>query len=67
VHALVARLADLRAQGTILVLTTHDLDLVDGLLDRAVVLRGGRLAGVETECRGLRERYRARLASGDRA
>jgi len=67
VHALVARLADLRARGTILVLTTHDLDVVDGLLDRAVVLRSGRLAGVETECRGLRDRYRARLASGDRA
>jgi heme exporter protein A len=66
-HALVSRLSGLRRGGTIVVLTTHDLDVVDGVLDRAVVLRDGRLTAVETECRGLRERYRAMLATGGRA
>lgn len=66
-HALVSRLSGLRDQGTIVVLTTHDLDVVDGLLDRAVVLRDGRVAAIETECRGLRERYRATVSGGGRA
>ena len=66
-HALVSRLAGLRDQGTILVLTTHDLDVVEGVLDRAVVLRDGRVAAVETDCHGLRERYRATVSAGRRA
>ncbi len=41
--ALVARLRDLRAQGAIILLSTHDLDLVSNLLDRVLVLRTGRI------------------------
>jgi heme exporter protein B len=41
--ALVSRLAQLRAGGCIVLLSTHDLDLVSPLLDRAIVLRAGRV------------------------
>jgi heme exporter protein A len=53
-----ARLADLRAAGCIVLLTTHDLETIDGVIDRAVVLSGGRLAALENGAAGLRERYR---------
>jgi heme exporter protein A len=65
-HALVARLRGLRDEGTILLLTTHDLDVVDGLLDEAVILRDGRLVGLERPVTGLRESYRALVAAGGR-
>jgi len=55
---LVARLRSLRAAGQIVVLTTHDLDLVDGLLDQEVVLRAGRVRAPGAGG-SLRERYRA--------
>ena len=54
---------DLRAARRIIVLATHDLDVVDGLLDRAVLLRRGRLRELGSEG-SLRERYRATLAEG---
>jgi heme exporter protein CcmB len=41
--ALVRRLRDLRASGAIVLLSTHDLDLVSDLLDRVVILRAGRV------------------------
>lgn len=41
--ALLARLRALRDDGRIVVLATHDLDLADGLLDKALFLRDGRL------------------------
>jgi heme exporter protein A len=63
---LLERLRALRDEGTIVLVTTHDLDVVDGLLDEAVVLRDGRLAGVERPVTGLRERYRALVAAGGR-
>ncbi len=59
--ALVSRLTQLRAAGCIVVLATHDLDLVDPLLDRAVFLRLGRL-GELGSAGPLRARYRAALA-----
>jgi hypothetical protein len=37
------------------------LDTAEAVLDRAVVLQDGRLAGVETDVRGLRRRYQQRL------
>jgi heme ABC exporter ATP-binding subunit CcmA len=64
VEALVGRLRTLRAEGAIVVLTTHDLDVIDGLVDRELILRDGRLVAVgETAGAGaLRDRYRAALA-----
>ncbi len=56
------RLQSLRVERRIVMVATHDLELVDGLVDRAVVLQNGRmteLAGIETS---LRERYRTQLA-----
>jgi len=66
-HALVGRLRLLRDARTIVLLTTHDLDIVDGLLDQAVFLRDGRVADVQRPVAGLRERYRQLVAGGGRA
>jgi heme exporter protein A len=60
---LVTRLAQLRDMRRIIVLATHDLDVVDGLLDRAVMLRGGRMCELGT-AGSLRERYRAVISTG---
>jgi len=74
--ALVARLRTLRAAGTIILLSTHDLDLVSNLLDRVVILRAGKVVEdfeslsvgtTTTQGEGeaeqqLRERYRRALA-----
>jgi heme exporter protein A len=56
--ALVGRLKSLRADGAIIVMATHDLDLAEGLLDQAVFLRDGRTAGVVSGPAGLRATYR---------
>jgi ABC-type multidrug transport system ATPase subunit len=42
-------------------MTTHDLETVEGVIDRAVVLRNGRLIGVPPGASSLRERYRAAI------
>jgi heme exporter protein CcmB len=42
-RALLARLAGLKDRGCIVLLSTHDLDLAAPLLDRAIVLREGRV------------------------
>jgi ABC-type multidrug transport system ATPase subunit len=57
-QALVRRLAGLKSSGTIVVVATHDLDLADGLLDRAVVLRDGRMLAIDGGTSSLRDRYR---------
>jgi ABC-type multidrug transport system ATPase subunit len=57
-RTLVARLKGLRAHGHIVIVATHDLDLAEGLLDRAAVLRDGRLLGIDEGTGSLRERYR---------
>jgi heme exporter protein A len=55
------RLRGLRVRGAIVLLATHDLDLVDGLIDRAAIFRDGRLVSYE-RCGGtLRADYRERL------
>ena len=58
---LIDRLKSLRAAGCIVLLATHDLDTAEEVLDRAVVLRDGRLVGTEADVRGLRKRYQDRL------
>lgn len=62
-EALVARLRELASNGAMVVLATHDLDVVESLLDRAAIFVGGRLTALETNMQGLRARYRAALAA----
>lgn len=56
--ALVARLRTLRDAGAIVILATHDLDLAEGLLDRAVFLRDGRVVEAMANPASLRSTYR---------
>ena len=56
--ALVARLRERQQAGCILVIATHDLDVADGLLSRAIYLKNGRIVGSDDDSRGLRARYR---------
>jgi heme exporter protein A len=56
--ALVSRLRELRLSGCIVLLATHDLETIDGLVDRAVVLRDGRLVPIDAGPGSLRERFR---------
>jgi heme exporter protein A len=52
------RLDDLRRTGAIVLLTTHDLETIEPVIDRAVMLQGGRLGAIEPGAGSLRERYR---------
>ena len=56
--ALVARLRERQQAGCILVIATHDLEVADGLLSRALYLKNGRIVGTDQDSRGLSERYR---------
>lgn len=56
--ALVARLRERQAAGCIIIVATHDLDVADGLLSRAIYLKNGRIVGTDSDSRGLSERYR---------
>lgn len=60
---LVRRLHAVRDAGTIVILATHDLDVADGLIDRAVVLKEGKVAGREDQARtvALRPWYREQV------
>ena len=53
------RLRRLAADGAIVVLATHDLDLADGLVTRAAVVQGGRLISDAPAGGSLRGHYRA--------
>jgi heme exporter protein A len=53
-----SRLRRLAAEGAIVVLATHDLDLADGLVTRVAIIRDGRLISDEPASVGLRGRYR---------
>ena len=56
--ALVERLLGLRAAGAIVLLATHDLEVIDGVIDRAVMLSGGKLIPIDEGSGTLRERFR---------
>ena len=58
VERLLARLRTLRASGAIVVMATHDLDVVDGVINTAVCLQGGRLVAIPAGSESLRARYR---------
>jgi ABC-type multidrug transport system ATPase subunit len=55
---LVDRLSALRSGGAIIIVSTHDLEAVEGLVNRVAVLREGRLAAVEERPTALRDTYR---------
>jgi len=57
------RLRRLAADGAIVVLATHDLDLADGLVTRVALIRDGRLLSDEPSSPGLRARYRALIGA----
>lgn len=56
--ALVNRLKERQRAGCVIVLATHDLDVADGLLTRAIYLKNGRMVAVDTETTNLGDRYR---------
>ena len=64
-HAFAKRLRDLHDAHAIVLMATHDLDVVDGLVDRSVMLRSGELIELEDDGDCLREQYRNALARGD--
>lgn len=53
------RILSLRGEGGIVLLTTHDLETIEGIIDRAVVLTAGRLSDLPGGAGHLRDRYRA--------
>lgn len=59
-----ARLRQLAADGAIVLVATHDLDLADGLVTRVALMRDGRLLSDEPAATGLRARYRSVVGSG---
>jgi ABC-type multidrug transport system ATPase subunit len=59
VTALTARLRELRAEGRIILLATHDLDLAEGLFDQAVFIRDGRMVELASQPQALRTLYHA--------
>jgi ABC-type multidrug transport system ATPase subunit len=52
------RLRRLAADGCIVFVATHDLDLADGLVTRVALIRGGKLVSDAPAGTGLRARYR---------
>jgi ABC-type multidrug transport system ATPase subunit len=67
VGALTARLRELRGEGRIVILATHDLDIAEGLFDQAVFIRDGRMIERAERPQALRALYQsvmARSASG---
>jgi ABC-type multidrug transport system ATPase subunit len=57
------RLRILAADGAIVVVATHDLDLVEGLVTRVAVMREGRLLADEPAPSGIRARYRGMVGN----
>jgi heme exporter protein A len=56
--ALADRLRELQAAACIVLVATHDLEVMEGLISRAVMLRDGRLTPIEPGPGSLRDRYR---------
>ncbi|MGH9254432.1 MAG: ABC transporter ATP-binding protein [Vicinamibacterales bacterium] len=60
--ALSRRLRTLREQGAIVIIATHDLDLAEPILDRAIFLRDGRIVDAVDRPDALRTIYRDIMA-----
>ena len=60
---LIERLRLLSGEGCVVVFATHDLDIADDVLDRAVVLRAGRITELPDGHGSLRARYRELVTS----
>ncbi len=60
--ALVRRLQELRAKGCVVLVATHDLEIVEGLIDRAVMLREGRIVSLAPTGSSLRDRVRRAMS-----
>jgi heme exporter protein A len=60
-RALIERLRELKSDGRIVVLATHDLDLVQNLVDRVVILRNGQVVELATGDGSLKNRYREEM------
>ena len=58
VRATGARLRQVRDAGAIVLVTTHDLEAIEPLADRALVVTAGRVNAIDDAPGGLRERYR---------
>ena len=63
VRIVAERIRLVAAQGAIVVLATHDLDVADGLITRMAVVRGGRLLSDSVASAGVRQQYRAWVES----
>jgi ABC-type multidrug transport system ATPase subunit len=61
--ALVARLRNRQQAGCLIVLATHDLDIADGLITKALFLIGGKHVTDPGGAGPLRQRYQAAVAS----
>jgi heme exporter protein A len=64
VAALIARLGDLRGEGRIVILATHDLDIAEGLFDEAVFMRDGRMIETAVRPQALRSLYQSVMTRG---
>jgi heme exporter protein A len=63
VRIVAERLRLIAANGAIVVLATHDLDVADGLITRMAVVRSGRLLCDAIASGGIRQQYRALVES----
>ena len=61
--SLVGRLRGLQATGCLIIVATHDLDVAEGLLTRALFLRNGRLVRSDEGSSDLRDRYIAAMSA----
>jgi heme exporter protein A len=61
--ALVSRLRNRQQAGCLIVLATHDLDIADGLITKALFLIGGKVVSDPGGSGSLRQRYHTAVAS----
>jgi len=63
VGAVADRLRGLAADGAIVIVATHDLDVAEGLVTRVALVRDGKLLADEPALPGLRARYRSAIGT----